>query len=306
MRIRRWWGLALLSLGLLAAGPRSPSLDVVEPMPASSMVQAWFDALDAVGARVSDDFEREIAALHPLEVGRWSRTIMASVDGPGGTVQLTGTVLVEAVGPAESRFQVAPGGVIGAPEALAWRLVLWKASRRARATLAGQATTPAVVRERVVATLSDPLACVAEVAALERMQSPLGVELLVDSQNDIAATCTPTALAVVARASVDGDRWSDWFRRAWNGSTPVEQAALAQALLAAETLPPDLAALRQGLRLEREHAAEAARTSEQQQASAPLQCADGSIDPVCRCGDPPHTCCVHHGGVGACLPPPPE
>lgn len=300
--------VALLMLGgcLIGASARSSPLDVVEPMPVHSMAPAWFEALQASGARVADDFEAQVTTVHPLQTGQWSRPIMASVDGPGGTVTLVGTVVFEAVGPAESRVRVESAADASSVELLAWRLVSRKATRRARESLSGKATTPDAVRADVARTLADPLACVSQVAALQRIGSDLVVEFLVASRETIASTCVPMALSVVARNADDSNVWSQWFRRAWNQASPVERASLSNLLVAIESVPPDLAALRQGLRLEQEIASDAADAAARRQAEMPVMCADGSVDPTCRCSDPPQTCCVHHGGIEQCLPPPPE
>ena len=275
-------------------------------MPVHSMAPAWFDALEASGARVADDFEVQLAAVHPLQTGQWTRPIMASVDGPGGTVTLVGTVIFEAVGPAESRVRLESAVDATGMELLAWRLVSRKATRRARESLSGLATTPDSVRADVARTLADPFECVSQVAALRQIGSPLVVDLLIDSRDEIAPTCVPMALSVVAHNTDDSSVWSQWFRRAWNQASPVERASLSNVLVDVDPVPSDLAALRQGLRLEQEIASDAADAAARRQADMPVMCADGSVDQSCRCGDPPQTCCVHHGGVEECLPPPPD
>ena len=277
---------ALLVLGvcLVGAGSRSSPLDVVEPMPMQWMAPAWFDALQASGARVADDFEAQVTTVHPLQTGQWSRPIMASVDGPGGTVTLVGTVVFEAVGPAESRVRVESAVDASSMELLAWRLVSRKATRRARESLSGRATTPDSVRAGVARTLADPFECVSQVAALQQIGSDVVVELLVNSQDEIASTCVSMALSVVAHNTDDSNVWSQWFRRAWNQASPVERASLS----------------------EQEIALDAADAAARRQAEMPVMCADGSVDTTCQCSDPPQTCCVHHGGVKECLPPPPE
>ena len=130
----------------------------------------------------------QVTTVHPLQTGQWSRPIMASVDGPGGTVTLVGTVVFEAVGPAESRVRVESAVDASGMELLAWRLVSRKATRRARESLSGMVTTPDSVRADVARTLADPFECVSQVAALQQIGSDVAVELLVNSQDEIAST----------------------------------------------------------------------------------------------------------------------
>ena len=45
-------------------------------------------------------------------------------------------------------------------------------------------------------TLADPFECVSQVAALQQIGSDVAVELLVNSQDEIASTCVSMALSV--------------------------------------------------------------------------------------------------------------
>ncbi len=310
MGVRGPWSrlcvLALASTSLATAPAEPPLLESVAPMPAHQLAPVWIEALESSGLRVSDEFETRIQTLHPYEVGAWSQSVYAAVDGLGGPIHLTGTVVVEAVGPAEARLRMEPSGTIGTPERVAWRLLVKRARKKASAELAGRATTPAAVQAQVTEALTDPLACVAHVATLARVDTPQTMTVVAQAMGEIAATCQPSAIAFLARSTGDPALWSPWFRRAWNGAAPAQQASLVDVLESTDSVPPDLAVLRDYLRQQAAAERRAAEAAERLRASGPLQCADGTIDRVCQCGDPHHTCCVYHGGVGRCLPPPPQ
>jgi len=294
--------------GVAVAGPSlavEPSASMA-PAPASVVGTAWVEALQAQGAQISEDFGTQVAALHPILTGAWSAPFYAHVVGMGTAVALTGTITVEASRLAEARVELVPRGQMGGPEVWAWNRMVRRARQDASRRLEGQATTPGAVLATVAEELSDPLRCGAHLSVLHAAGTSEALALVMNTEKTIADDCRPASVALVAARSSDPLIWPAWFRRAWLGAGPERQDALVDVLRNIEDRPADLEFLLADVRAREKVDAWVREKDQRAMDLAPLQCADGTIDRSCTCGSPKHQCCVHHGGVDRCLPPPPN
>lgn len=305
----------MLWLGLVASTPAMAAkpvlsvdpLDAMEALPAATAGTAWLEALEDTGVRISDDFERQVEGLHPFQTGRWSAPFYAEVVSFGGLVDVRGTVTVTAVGPAETRVNLRLDGTVGAPEVFAWNRLVKQTRAGARERLSERVTTPATVRSAVVAGLADPLQCVRHITVLRSSNAPGVVDMVVSVEPAVAATCQPAAIALLAEKADDPLLWAVWFRRAWKEASGGQRASLMGVLRNIPDRPADLELLVVEAAAEERERARAEEAAQRAYDLAPLQCADGSIDPDCTCGDAAQNrCCLYHGGVDRCLPPPPS
>lgn len=304
------FGFVLCMIGALAppadAQPslRAEPLVALEPLPPAEAGTAWLDALEAAGARVNDEAQHRVAQLHPFEASVSEVPFFADVPRVNGAVSVRGTATVERIGLAETRVTMVLAGPPGASEVWAWNR-LSKRTRRAVAQVRLPPMVPSQVRATVAADLSHPLDCVANVAALDRAGTSEAVAMLIGASELMAPTCVADAIEVVARHGASLEEWAAWFRLAWQEASAVEQAALLETLSRTADRPADLELLLAGARARERDEVRKEETERAARDASPVRCADGSVDPTCRCGDLPGTCCVYHGGVDTCLPPPP-
>lgn len=276
------------------------------PVPAGVGGTVWLDALTAAGMRVSGDFRSEMLTLHPYTLGTWQTAVHGEVVTAAGVADLRGTVEVTAVGPAESQVTVRSVSGGGLPAQVGWRKVVQDAGKKVHSAEGVQPTTPAEVQQTVQMGLTDAGACAWHLHALSESRDNSTPSLVMDARDDVAAPCVAGAIQLVLARATTATLREDaahWFQTEWNRTGAT--AGLLTVLEEVGNLPAELVVLRDSIaageareRVRRE-AAEAAA------ARLPMVCADGFVDQSCQCGAPSSACCMYHGGVGHCLPPPP-